>query len=131
MRMALTVLFLAAAAFAARPGQAAELLMFEEPGCVWCQRWHAEVGPGYGQSMEGRIAPLRRHDIRSGVPPDIRFDQPVTLTPTFVLIEHGEEKGRLLGYPGAHFFYPMLTELLKRLAPVVRETRNKTMNATP
>ncbi len=38
---------------------AAELVMFESPGCPWCARWHAEVGPGYGRSDEGKRAPLR------------------------------------------------------------------------
>jgi hypothetical protein len=43
---------------------AAELLMFDDPSCVWCRRWNAEIGPGYPHSDEGRIAPLRRIDIR-------------------------------------------------------------------
>ena len=122
MRIVLTVLAMMVTAASAR---AAELIMFEEPGCVWCQRWHAEVGPGYPSTDEGRQAPLRRHDLRSGVPADIRFEKPVTLTPTFVLVDNGVEVGRILGYPGANFFYPMLEELLRRLVrlPAEREVR--------
>lgn len=122
MRTLLAALVLLASSVAL---QAAELLMFEEPGCVWCQRWHAEIGPGYPNTDEGRQAPLRRHDLRSGVPADIRFDKPVTLTPTFVLVDNGVEVGRILGYPGASFFYPMLEALLQRLVrvPVQREVR--------
>jgi hypothetical protein len=94
---------------------AAELVMFEEPGCIWCQRWHTEIGPGYGKSEEGRIAPLRVVDIRHGPPQGLRLERAVTMTPTFVLVEDGAEVGRLVGYPGAHFFYPMLAEQLKKL----------------
>ena len=104
-------------ALAALPAQAAELLIFEEPSCVWCRRWHAEIGPGYPHSDEGKIAPLHRVDIRDGLPAGIHFEQNVTMTPTFVLVEDGEERGRMVGYSGEDFFYPMLDKLLQRLAP--------------
>ena len=89
--------------------------MFEEAGCTWCQRWHAEIGPGYPKTSEGHIAPLRRVDFRKGPPSDIVLLQRITSTPTFVLVEGGEERGRILGYPGAQFFYPMLEGLIQRL----------------
>ncbi len=98
--------------------QSAELMMFEEPGCVWCQRWHAEIGPGYPSSEEGLIAPLARRDIRDGRPTGVQLERAVTSTPTFVLVEDGAEKGRITGYPGADFFYPLLGDLLKRLTPL-------------
>lgn len=91
--------------------------MFEEPGCAWCQRWHTEIGPGYAKSEEGRQAPLRRLDLRGGVPTELKQEKSVTMPPTFILIEEGVERGRLLGYPGIHFFHPMLGELLKRVQP--------------
>ena len=48
---------------------AAELLMFDEPGCPWCRKWDAEVGGAYPKSDEGRRAPLRRiHIARAAVP---------------------------------------------------------------
>ena len=99
------------------PALAAELLMFEEAGCVWCARWHAEVGPGYSKSSEGRIAPLRRLDIRAGAPPGTTLTTPVRATPTFVLVEHGREVGRITGYPGADFFWGLLDGLMKKLEP--------------
>lgn len=121
-----SILIMIALLLMATTARAADLLMFEEPGCVWCQRWHAEIGPGYPNTEEGQKAPLRRHDLRTGVPADIRFDKPVTLTPTFVLVDNGVEIGRILGYPGANFFYPMLAEVLQRLVrlPAQREVRN-------
>lgn len=124
-----TFVALLAGLFLAPAARAAELVMFEEPGCVWCARWHAEIGPGYAASEEGQRAPLRRHDIRLGTPPGVQLERPVTSTPTFVLVDAGEEKGRITGYPGADFFYPLLEKLLERLpapgeaAPPQRETR--------
>ena len=134
MRTLFAILFLTLATL---PARAAELLMFEEPGCIWCQRWHAEIGPGYPASEEGKAAPLRRHDIRDGTPAGIRLERPVTMTPTFVLVDGGVERGRILGYPGAHFFYPMLAEQLQRLTPTrpaplpaQRDARNREATAT-
>ncbi|MFM9849978.1 MAG: hypothetical protein ACKVP3_22835 [Hyphomicrobiaceae bacterium] len=72
---------------------AAELVMFEEPGCVWCRRWHAEIGPGYPLSPEGRTAPLRRVHIGDQAAAGVLLQKPVTATPTFVLAEDGREVG--------------------------------------
>ena len=105
--------------YAAAAMPAVELLMFEEAGCPWCVRWHAEVGPGYPRSSEGRAAPLRRLDIRGGAPSGMTLSAPVRATPTFVLVENGREVGRITGYPGADFFWGLLDGLLKKLAPAV------------
>lgn len=94
---------------------AAELLMFEDRGCGYCKRWHAEIGPGYAKSAEGRRAPLRRVDLGSSPNGGISLARPVTITPTFVLASRGREVGRVVGYPGADFFYSALDEQLNKL----------------
>ena len=78
---------------------AAELVMFEDPGCPYCRRWHAEVGISYHATEEGRMAPLRRVDIKDRSKAGISLESPVTYTPTFVLAENGREVGRIVGYP--------------------------------
>lgn len=89
-----------------------ELVMVEQAGCAWCARWHAEVAPEYPLTEEGREAPLRRIDLHEPVPDDLAFDTAPRLTPTFVLVEDGREVGRLEGYPGEEFFWPMLGQLI-------------------
>lgn len=103
--------------------QAAELLMFDDPACSWCRRWHAEIGPGYPHSPEGKLAPLRRVHIRDQGTVGVRLASPVRATPTFVLAADGEEIGRIIGYPGSDFFYPRLAELLERLPRPAPEPR--------
>lgn len=108
-RLALAdVMFAAAALMFGGSAWAAELVMFEEPGCVWCRRWHAEIGPGYPLSPEGRTAPLRRVHIGDQAAAGVLLQKPVTATPTFVLAEDGREVGRIVGYPGSEFFYGLL-----------------------
>lgn len=95
--------------------QAAELLMFEEPGCPWCAAWQAEIGVVYDKTAEGRQAPLRRVDMTGPRPADLQAVEAIVFSPTFVLVDRGAEVGRITGYPGEHFFWPMLQDLLARL----------------
>lgn len=107
--------------------EAAELVMFEEPGCPWCARWEREVGEAYRNSDEGHLAPLRRMDISQARRSGIRLAAAVAVTPTFVLVEDGAEVGRIVGYPGADFFWGMIGALFARLpssasgAPIERK----------
>jgi len=92
----------------------AELVMVEEPGCVWCAQWNAQLAPIYPKTPEGQFAPLRRvelRDTRKGTT-GITFARPVLFTPTFVLIEDGVELGRIEGYPGEDFFWGLLGQML-------------------
>jgi thioredoxin-related protein len=117
LRDVLLTVLLTAVAFAAPSSSAtaAELLMFEDAGCPYCRRWHAEIGPGYGKSAEGQRAPLRRIDIRAELPQGVQLSRRVTITPTFVLVDQGREIGRVAGYVGAEFFYEVLDEVMRRL----------------
>ena len=123
------LLSLVLAAFAL-PAQAAELIMFDDPTCIYCKKWLSEVGPGYPRSVEGRRAPLRRVQIRDQARLGVAFKTPITATPTFVLAEAGREVGRITGYPGPDYFYPMLDEVLRKLPaptparPALRETKS-------
>ncbi|MEP3049565.1 MAG: hypothetical protein ABJL55_17070 [Roseibium sp.] len=91
--------------------QAVELVMVEQNGCHWCARWDAEIATAYPKTDEGRIAPLRRIDLRD-LPDDISFKSRPVFTPTFVLVENGQELGRLEGYAGDQFFWFLLGNLL-------------------
>ena len=104
-----------AALSAVRPAASAELLMLEQPGCVWCARFNAEIAPAWPNTEEGRRAPLRRVDITQPWPDDLAGIRKERFTPTFVLVEEGREIGRLRGYVGDEFFWYRIGELLGRL----------------
>ena len=88
------------------------LVMVEQPGCVYCERWDAEIGPAYPKTAEGQFAPLIRADLRQGPPEGITYARRVVFTPTFVLVEDGQEQARIEGYPGEDFFWPLLSQML-------------------
>nr|WP_110031115.1 transcriptional regulator [Hoeflea marina] len=102
------------------PARAAELVMFEQAGCVWCARFNAEIAPAYARTDEGQRAPLRRVDIHAPIPADLAAIPIERFTPSFVLVEDGKEYGRIRGYPGDEFFWFRLDELLSALPKSVR-----------
>lgn len=98
--------------------QAAELVMVEEPGCAWCIKWERELGDIYPKTSEGKYAPLKKVELsamrRSNPARNLGFApaRPVVFTPTFLLVENGEEVGRIQGYPGEDFFWGLLEQML-------------------
>lgn len=100
------------------------LLMVDDVNCVYCRRWDRDVAPGYAKSAEGRFAPLtrlRRGDARLAGIPGLAY------TPTFVLFVEGREMGRIVGYPGADFFWAELSAMIQRggLAPADRPAEQR------
>jgi hypothetical protein len=107
--LALVLLLLAPAV------HSAELVMFEQKGCVWCQRFDRDIAPAYDKTTEGKRAPLRRLDIAQPIPSEFAFIARERFTPVFVLIDGGREIGRIRGYPGDTFFWGLLSSLIERL----------------
>jgi len=105
----LVTLLLASAA------RSAELVVFEQKGCVWCQRFDREIAPAYDKTTEGKRAPLRRQDVAKPVAPDLAFIARERFTPVFVLIDGGREIGRIRGYPGDTFFWGLLAGMVEKL----------------
>lgn len=97
------------------PTSAAELVMFEQKGCVWCQKFDREIAPAYDKTSEGKRAPLRRLDIGNPVPGEFAFIKRERFTPVFVLVDEGREIGRIRGYPGDIFFWGLLSTLIERI----------------
>lgn len=89
------------------------LVMVEEQGCMWCARWNAEIAPIYPKTPEGKAAPLRRLDVNAEIPDDLTFKTPPHFTPTFILVDNGQEAGRIEGYPGEDFFWGLLGIMLE------------------
>ena len=100
---------------ASAPAHAAELLMFEEDWCHWCEQWNDEIGGIYNKTTEGKRAPLRRVDIHGKFPDNVELASRPQFTPTFILVEDGRELGRIEGYPGEDFFWGLLARLLDKL----------------
>jgi hypothetical protein len=111
-RRCIAVAALAATLSLAVPATAAELVMVERAGCPVCMRWNRELGAVYPNTPEAARAPLRRLDLAAAG--TLTLVEPVRYTPTFLLVEDGQEVGRITGYTGDDAFWGLLGRLLSR-----------------
>lgn len=112
LRLACAVLLLV---FNSR-AMAAELLMFTLDGCASCMQFEADIGRIYARTAEAQRLPLRRIPYGT-LPKDLSsvVTTPVHGTPTFVVIDDGQELGRIEGYRQDELFWLALHALLNRL----------------
>lgn len=96
-----------------KPVLALELVMIEQAGCTYCERFNAEIAPAYPNTPEGQRAPLRRVDLHAPWPEDLSTIRKEPFTPTFVLVEDNKELARLRGYPGDEHFWFLLNQMLE------------------
>ena len=99
------------------PAMAAELVMFDAWGCMHCELWKDDIGTYYHKTREGKRAPLRIVSLDEERPGDLAWIEDVRFSPTFVLIEDGEEVGRILGYPGEDLFWMNMEVMFRDLEP--------------
>ncbi len=110
---------------------ASELIMFDADYCTWCRKWDEEIGVIYGLTPESCQAPIRKVEISDQIPDSISINESVRYTPTFVLIHNQSEVGRIVGYQGEDFFWPMLNDLIEQNLPeeVRRSNSNQCQNS--
>ena len=99
------------------------LMMVEESGCPWCERWKAEIGPIYPKTVEGRIAPLTTVMIHDPLDADITLNSPPVYTPTFILLNDGYELGRIEGYQSDEFFWWFMETMIKNCPKNYKKTQ--------
>jgi thioredoxin-related protein len=103
----------------------AELVLFENEGCPWCEAWDRDVGKIYDLTDEARILTLRRVELHDPMPADLRQIEDIQYTPTFVVVDDGKEIGRILGYIGPEQFWGLLGEIIKKLPRTERSRIGK------
>lgn len=98
---------------AAQTSAAYELIMVEQQGCHYCERWKEEIGPIYPKTDVGMFAPIRMVDITElAKAPEIT--SAVVFTPTFIITDGDREITRIEGYMSEDFFWGVLEMILER-----------------
>lgn len=97
------------------PGISAQLIMIDQEGCEWCELWDEEIAGIYPKTDEGKKIPLVRYDIQDVPNDNFVFKRDIRYTPTFIVVNKGKEVGRIEGYPGESFFWPMLGLILNKI----------------
>jgi thioredoxin-related protein len=91
-----------------------ELLVFEHPGCTYCQVFRRRVVPRYLSSPNAEKAPLRFVDIEKSDTGNLGLASPITILPTVVLIRNGREVDRIAGYWAPANFFKMVSFLIDK-----------------
>ena len=99
----------------AGPMVAAELIMYGEPGCLYCAKWRQTIGPIYAKTAEGKQAPVEERLVSEGRAGGNGLASAIVFSPTFVVMDGGKEIGRFMGYQNDEFFWVALDRLLERL----------------
>ncbi len=86
------------------------LIMVTSDHCPYCQAWELDVGKIYDGSPYAPSLPLTRVEIGSKIPGDVTLQKPVVGTPTFLIIQKGQEIDRQDGYINAQMFWWWLSE---------------------
>ena len=98
---------------AAQTSAAYELIMVEQQGCHYCERWKEEIGPIYPKTDVGMFAPIRMVDI-TNVETIPEISAAVVFTPTFIITDGDREITRMEGYMSEDFFWGVLEMILER-----------------
>ena len=98
---------------AAQTSAAYELIMVEQQGCHYCERWKEEIGPIYPKTDLGIFAPIRMVDI-TNVETNPEISAAVVFTPTFIITDGDREITRMEGYMSEDFFWGVLEMILER-----------------
>ena len=85
------------------------LVMFTSKDCPACQAWEREIGSIYKKSQYQVTFPLTRLNFSTPRPEWLSIKEPISGTPTFVIIENGHEVGRILGFTGPEMFWWQLS----------------------
>ena len=87
-----------------------ELVMVTSDYCPFCQAWERDIGVLYAKSPYAPSLPLTRVDIGSAIPEGVILQSPVLGTPTFLIIQNGQEIDRQRGYDDEEMFWWWLSE---------------------
>ena len=87
-----------------------KLVMVTSDHCPFCQAWERDIGVLSEKSPYAPSLPLTRVDIGSAMPESVTLQSPVLGTPTFLIIQNGQESDRQRGYDDAEMFWWWLSD---------------------
>lgn len=89
------------------------LVMFTSKDCPVCQAWERQIGSVYKKSFYQVSLPLTRVNFSADTSDLMSLQEPISGTPTFVILKNGEEVGRILGFNDKEIFWWELSSFLE------------------
>ena len=91
-----------------------ELVVFEADGCVYCDVFRTDVLPLYKESQIGRETPIRFVNVSRSDESKMGLSGGITVVPTVVLMNQGQEVERIVGYTGPFNFMKLVAYMMGR-----------------
>lgn len=92
-------------------GRQLEMVVLEIKNCIYCNVFRQRILPAYQASRQARRMPVRFVDINDPALADIGLTQPISVVPTFIVLEDNEEIGRIPGLVGHNEFFRALDHI--------------------
>lgn len=127
LQLLLLALFLAGVAGAAGWGaqdpapparsKGIELIVFEHADCTYCRVFRTAILPRYKENGQDARAPIRFVRVEHADLSAWNLRGRISMVPTFVLMQEGQEVGRIEGYWAPDNFFRMVATILSRTDP--------------
>ena len=89
-----------------------EIVVIEEPNCLYCSLFRRDLFPAYAGSPRAREVPMRFLDTRELATSRLSLKSPISVVPTILVLADGEEIGRIPGYATREIFFSSINALL-------------------
>lgn len=89
-----------------------ELVVVEEPNCLYCALLRRDLYPAYAASPRAREAPMRFIDVAALDASRLKLAHTVDVVPTVLVLKEGAEIGRVPGYATREIFFSAINALL-------------------
>jgi len=89
-----------------------EIVVVEEPNCLYCSLFRRDLFPAYAVSPRAREVPMRFLDVRELATSRLGLKSPISVVPTILVLADGEEIGRIPGYATREIFFSSINALL-------------------
>jgi thioredoxin-related protein len=89
-----------------------EIVVVEEPNCLYCSLFRRDLFPAYAGSPRAREVPMRFLDAREVATSRLSLKSPISVVPTILVLADSEEIGRIPGYATREIFFSSINALL-------------------
>ena len=89
-----------------------EIVVVEEPNCLYCALFRRDLYPAYAASPRSREVPIRFISVAELSASRLSLTQSVDVVPTILVLADGTEIGRIPGYVTTEAFFSAINALL-------------------
>lgn len=89
-----------------------EIVVVEEPNCLYCTLFRRDLFPAYAASPRAREVPMRFINVAELDASRLHLTRAVDVVPTVLVMKEGAEIGRVPGYATREIFFSAINAML-------------------